>query len=314
MDKIDLHNDLLNYLLADAARTPRDDGLECSIPKMIAGGIRVQVLAAFSLTPTDPRGLERQFHDFQTLRKKSKFRSEQIQFLWAIEDAQQLLGESALGVSIPAKLNHFAQGGCAPAYVSLTWMHANEFGGGDRTSIGISPKGKELLDILSDMNVSVDLSHASDALARDIIEYREQSNHTNGVLISHTCFRGVHNVPRNVSDDVARYVASKDGLIGLSFSKRQLGIAKELNVRAHYEYAVSLHEEFRDVLCLGGDLYHEADVPAAYRSGESSFYPELATSADYQNLNNFDRSFLYGNAFDYLVRHGALAPNTMPRA
>lgn len=307
MDKIDLHNDLLNYLLIDSQRTPYDEGLKCSISQMIKGEIRTQILAAFSLTPSDPRSLSIQFARYLKLRSCRESLAKQIQFLWAIEDAQQLTGDSPLGKTVEDKIQNFLRSNNAPVYVSLTWIHENEFGGGDRTNVGLKPQGSQLLEALAATNTTIDLSHASDRLAYDIINYREKKGHQNGLIISHTNFRSVHNVPRNVSDEIARYILKVNGLIGLSFSKSQLGIRDRLNTEEHFGYALSLDKKFEEVLCLGGDIYHQEDVPQALRKATSNFYPELSQSGDYITLNALSPNFLFANAHRYLKRNNFIA-------
>ena len=261
MKKIDLHNDLLYYLANKPQRTPYDDGLECSIPQMILGEIAIQILAIFQGPTEDSEQLFKQYRKFKDIQSAEEVKTGAIAFYPAIEGAEQLLYPSPLGTSINQTLSQLVASDAKPIYVSLTWLYENSFGGGDRTTIGLKNKGKELLRMLSDYNIAVDLSHASDELASDIIEFREANKFQNGLLVSHTNFRALHSTQRNVSDDVARYVAKTNGVLGLSFSRMQIGLDNPLDIPKQLDHARSLSNEVSNAMCLGGDLFHQGDLP-----------------------------------------------------
>src|SRR5690349_21373188 len=46
----DLHGDLLCYLAGDVQRTANDEVVRCSIPQLIAGNVKFQVLPVFTMT------------------------------------------------------------------------------------------------------------------------------------------------------------------------------------------------------------------------------------------------------------------------
>jgi membrane dipeptidase len=307
MKKIDLHNDLLHYVSYRPNRTAYDPWLECSIPYMLQGGIAIQVLAMFAGPDERPGQLYKQYKIFKDLKETEEAQSGRIDFQLAIEGAEQLLSESPLGATPDQTLRQLIQFGVKPIYVSLTWLHENSFGGGDRSKIGLKMKGRELLRVLNQYDVSIDLSHASDELAHDIIEFREANHLTNGILVSHTTFRGLNPIIRNVSDDVARYVASVGGVIGLSLSRSQIGINNSVDISKQIQYAGLLSNEVSRSLCLGGDLFHQEDVPEKYRIKGGSFAPELCTAGQYTNLENLGKDFVYENAARFLRRYGVQA-------
>ena len=235
-----------------------------------------------------------------------------IAFYLAIEGAEQLLYPSPLGASITQTLSQLVASDAKPVYVSLTWLFENSFGGGDRTTIGLKEKGKELLRMLSDYNIAVYLSHASYELASDIIEFRESNNFKNGLLVSHTNFRALHSIQRNVSDDVARYVAKAKGVLGLSFSRMQIGVDNHFDIPKQLEYARSLSNEVSSAMCLGGDLFHQNDLPESYRIKGGSFPPELSTAGDYSKLNLLGPDVLYNNVAMFLSQFGLINVPALP--
>ncbi|KAJ7128954.1 membrane dipeptidase-domain-containing protein [Mycena crocata] len=71
---------------------------------------------------------------------------------------------------------------------------------------GLSPLGLRLIDEMNRLGVLVDLSHTSDDTARQALKYSKAP-----VIWSHSSARAVHDVPRNVPDDVLQLVGTGEG-------------------------------------------------------------------------------------------------------
>ncbi|MHA3047827.1 membrane dipeptidase [Riemerella anatipestifer] len=56
-------------------------------------------------------------------------------------------------------------------YLSLIHNSENRFGGGNNTCIGLKEDGEILIDYLAYKNIAIDLSHTSDKLAYDIVNF-----------------------------------------------------------------------------------------------------------------------------------------------
>jgi membrane dipeptidase len=76
---------------------------------------------------------------------------------------------------------------------------------------GLSPKGKEAVAEANRLGIVIDVSHASDDVLRQTVALSKAP-----IILSHSGMRAIHNHPRNVSDEDARLVASKGGVIQLN--------------------------------------------------------------------------------------------------
>jgi membrane dipeptidase len=121
-----------------------------------------------------------------------------------------LEGVEALGGD--AVLAH-AYWGLGVRMAGLTWNHRNAFADGlgvddDR---GLTREGGELVDLLAELGVMLDLSHASPRTFVDVLARAPEAV----VLVSHAGCRAVCETPRNLSDDQLRAIAERGGVIGM---------------------------------------------------------------------------------------------------
>jgi membrane dipeptidase len=75
-----------------------------------------------------------------------------------------------------------------------------------------SPFGYRLIDEMNRLGILVDLSHTSDATAAQAFDYSRAP-----VIWSHSSARAIHDVPRNVPDNIIQLLGTgqgkKDGII-----------------------------------------------------------------------------------------------------
>lgn len=283
----DLHCDLLSYLAGSSSppTTPRsayDTISRASIPALESGGVRGQVLAVYAPTARwSVRSGMRQIKIFQELpnRYPEAFSAGKIQTFLAIENASAIFQEEEPFEAGERRLRKLVEIGCKPLYVSLTWNGENRFGGGAHAQkVGLKADGHRLLALLNHHKIAVDLSHTSDRLAVDILNQNPAL-----VLASHSNFRAVHNVPRNLPTEVAQEVILRGGIIGLNFIKPFLGEDETAIIR-HIGFAID--NNLIDGLVLGADFYSEVSVPKSMRAAfKDMFFSNLASAADYTYLH-----------------------------
>jgi len=135
---------------------------------------------------------------------KSAIRDGKIASLLGVEGAHQL------GNSLAVLRQYHALG---VRYVTLTHSCHNAFAdscgylpGTIPLHHGLSPLGRILIQELNRLGVLVDLSHTSDATAAQALKLSRAP-----VIWSHSSARAVHDVPRNVPDDVLALIGEGEG-------------------------------------------------------------------------------------------------------
>ena len=94
----------------------------------------------------------------------------------------------------------------------FTWMRRTMFGDGtweNESKGGLSRLGRLAVREMNRLGIIVDVSHASDRTARDILDATSSP-----VIASHSNARAICDHPRNLTDEVIRAIADRGGIIG----------------------------------------------------------------------------------------------------
>lgn len=293
---IDLHNDLLSYLSEKPGRSPEDLISRSSYSQMSQGGVRLQTLAIFTVTGSKStlQG-QAQVNEYVKLLRNYptffapynsplNFHSPQINILPAIENASSFASESEPFAESLSCLEGYIKQIGPPLYISLTWNHENRFGGGNLSSTGLKEDGKRLLEWMHGKKIAIDMSHTSDKLAYDILDFTLQQGFDIPVIASHSNFRAISAELRNLPDEIAKEIIRRKGLIGLNFFAPFIHKTDPSVIVRHVEYALALGA--KNNLCFGADFFCENDFPDLQEKYQRKvgFYPELGNSSVYQNV------------------------------
>ena len=80
---------------------------------------------------------------------------------------------------------------------------------------GLSEFGKQVIKKVVDLNMIIDMAHASESHMKDVLDLTEPWNTT--VIVSHTGVKSDCNHTRNISEEVARRIAKRNGVMGIAF-------------------------------------------------------------------------------------------------
>jgi membrane dipeptidase len=105
-------------------------------------------------------------------------------------------------------------------YMTLTWSNTNDIGDssgdiGDKNIQhhgGLTPFGREVVTEMNRLGMMVDISHVADSTFYQALELSRAP-----VIASHSSSRALTNAPRNMTDDMLRALAQKDGVAQVNF-------------------------------------------------------------------------------------------------
>lgn len=326
---IDLHCDLLGCCATNPQNHFDSPQTNCSISQLLQGGVKLQTFALATITSPQCQAIGmRQVELYSELIKEGRvgsfkaaqFNAKKLHGIIAIENASTLLGEEeALDFFFTRweKITEIEE----ILYISLTWNQENRFGGGNHSTIGIKEDGKRVLDFIDGKNVAIDLSHTSDTLAHDILTHISQNCLNIPVIASHSNYRAICDIPRNLPDELCQEIFIRNGLIGFNLIRRFIGEdtqSKNHLIDMHIEHALKLGGLHH--IALGSDFYGEfkMDPSACPERTFPTFLPEFSDASKLPALiehieNSFGKDLsnklAHDNVLNYLRKWKNFAAN-----
>lgn len=152
---------------------------------------------------------------------------------------------------------------------TLGWNEQNVLIGSHRTGGGLTDLGRAYMKTCQELGIVVDVSHCSDEGFWDIIK-----NSTKPIVASHSNSRAVHDVSRNLTDDMFRAIMETGGVAGLNLYTDFIGDNATIDTACdHILHWLELDPEGKHI-ALGGDLDGCDALPAGFEGIQS--YPALA--------------------------------------
>jgi len=294
---IDTHCDLLCYLAhAPGADPDHSAEIPCSLPLLQQGGVKLQCCAIYTgATPGSAASALRQAEVYRDLLVTHSDRVCQAdaRFLAGIE-AEARIGlvaalESATGLveadgpiaDALTRLDELIALTGRIAYISLTHHTENRFGGGNFSEgVGLTDDGRRLLDHVAGRRIAIDLSHTSDLLAEGILQHIDRGALDIPVIATHSNFRAVWNHVRNLTDEFAKEIIHRKGLIGINFVRAFIDDDQPERIFEHIRYGFALGAG--DQLCFGADFFDVRGIadPARHpiyhaNAADPTAYPAL---------------------------------------
>ncbi|KAJ3772979.1 membrane dipeptidase-domain-containing protein [Lentinula raphanica] len=204
-------------------------------------------------------------------------------------------GAHQLGNSIATLRQYQALG---VSYVTLTHTCHNAFAdscglapGKAPLHNGLSPLGFSLIDEMNRLGVLVDLSHTSDATAIQALNYSKAP-----VIWSHSSARAIHDVPRNVPDEVLSLIGTesgRDAVVMVNFAPYFVapeGLATVKTVADHVEHIAKVAG--KEHVGIGSDFDGIEIVPAGLE--DVSKYPALIAELHSRGWSKYELAGLTG--------------------
>lgn len=152
---------------------------------------------------------------------------------------------------------------------TLGWNEKNVLIGSHKTGGGLTELGREYVFEAQRLGMLVDVSHCSDEGFWDIMDIT-----TKPIIASHSNSRAVHDISRNLTDDMFRAICKTGGVAGLNMYAAFLGENATLDTACdHIIHFCEVAGSCKHV-ALGGDLDGCDALPAGFAGVQD--YPELA--------------------------------------
>ncbi len=294
---IDLHCDLLAHMLNMAHPDPFNrEGIACSFPALAEGNVKLQVMAIFTATKKGSTALAlRQseifksflsrfpedctlVHDLNTLNEIAT--SSKLGMTAAIENASGFCEEDEpLEIGFD-RLEQIISNTTRILYIGFTHHAENRFGGGNNSGIGLKEDGEKLLQYLNGKKIAVDFSHASDALAQDMLGYISAHDLDIQILASHSNYRTVFDHVRNLPDNLASEIIKRGGLIGVNFLRAFVNNDDPNVLYEHINHGIQLGGSIS--ICFGADYFCTDTHPD--RTRVPFYFDEHADATRYPSI------------------------------
>ena len=181
--------------------------------------------------------------------------------------------------------------------INLCWNYDNALCGAANgpTKSGLTKRGAEYVNKMQELDIVVDLSHASEHTFWDVAEITRRP-----IIAGHSNSKTVCNSPRNLTDEQFKELIRLHGVAGLNLCQDFLndsGKADIDDIIAHAEHFLAMGGE--KAVCLGGDL-DGIDKPPKGITGIES-YGEIYEAMLRRNYSeSLVRDIFYNNLFDVL--------------
>ncbi len=284
----DLHCDTAHLLRAGADLGAGIPNGHLDLPRMRAGGVKLQVFAAYVKADTpETEALEEALSLLDAVDAAvtaaegiSEVRTrEQAEAAW---DSGEIVAikavENGLALqSAPENLDLLCDRGVRILTLThtahLTW--ASSSGPGDAPAWGLTALGEELVRRMEALDILVDVSHTSRATVRHVARMA-----TKPWIASHSCCAALNPNPRNLDDDSLRALAEAGGVMGICFHPSLLD--GHFWAAEHRE-APDLYEEWLRIDKLKGAAWVQATgaVWRAYAQRMAPFAVPLSRVAEH---------------------------------
>lgn len=290
---IDLHCDLLVYLLMNKQAEPESKAFGAGFPFLREGKVALQVMAIYTAVEqaSSRNGMAQSviykdlLNDYTdtVYQADGGFNSlqDKIGMVASLESASGICNEEEPLENAFKNLETIISNVDRLFYISFTHHAENRFGGGNYAEAGLKPDGEALLDYMHDRQIAVDLSHTSDALAHDILAYTYKNGLNVPVMASHSNFREIWDHPRNLTRENAQEIINRGGLIGMNFVRAFVNNDEPDALLDHIKYGFGLSGG-ESSIAFGADYFYTGDFPDSAR--DPYYFPQHEDATKYHGI------------------------------
>jgi membrane dipeptidase len=233
---VDAHVDTLLDIMSPPARptkfpTPRNFSERSvkghvDLPRLLEGGVDLQVFAAY-IQPEYKieRALHRVTQLIDSFYQMLHANQAKMSLFTKVGDVEQAERQGKIAAMLSIEGGEAVEADLSVLRMlyrlgvramTLTWNERNQIADGaaeGRTKGGLTNFGVELISEMNKIGMAVDVSHLSDAGFFDVIETSKRP-----IIASHSNCRALCNHRRNLTDEMIKLLAEKDGVMGMNFA------------------------------------------------------------------------------------------------
>ncbi len=268
----------------------RESG-QVDLPRMEEGGLDAAFFAVYyGQEERTPEGYARAKGNallcLEALHKMAEDYPDQVELAVSPEDAYRLekIGKRAVFIGMEngyqigkdlTLLELYHEKGVR--YLTLCHMQDNDIcdSSTDRLNPednGLSDFGKDVVGECNRLGIMVDVSHISDRSFFDVLRISEAP-----VIASHSCARALCDSPRNLTDEMLKALASKDGVIQVCFVS---SFVKKPEPNPERDKALAAIQEKHQAWKGTRDEAFRAKMRKEYRDVFQKYPTEMATVAE----------------------------------
>ncbi len=256
---IDTHVDTTQRLFDpgfDLATRHHDGGVD--IPRLREGGVGAVFFAVWVPgTVTGPEAVRRALEQIDAIHREVAKHASDLVVARTATEIERAHGEGRIAILIGVEGGHMIDSSLdvlrqfhslGAVYMTLTHMRNTEWADASTDPPrhnGLSEFGKLAIREMNRLGMIVDVSHVSDKTLLDVLDVSVAP-----VFASHSSCRALCDCPRNLTDDLIRAIAAKDGLVQINF---------------HVGF---LSREFADFEAAHPEIGKQIEAEAKKRSGE----------------------------------------------
>jgi len=257
---IDTHVDTTQRLSEPAFHLgSRDSNGALDLPRLREGGVTAVFFAVWVRgTVTGAEAIQQATEQIKSIHRAVARHAGQVVLARTADDIRRAHSQGKIAILIGIEGGHmidssldvlrrFASLGAR--YMTLTHMRNTEWADASTDPPlhdGLSDFGKQVILEMNRLGMIVDVSHASDKTLRDVLHASQAP-----VFASHSSCKAICDTPRNLSDDLMRALAAKNGLMQINF---------------HVGF---LSREFSQFEAAHPEIENEIEAEAKKRSAES---------------------------------------------
>lgn len=247
----DTHVDTPQRLFFDQFDLAKRDPEGCvDIPRLREGGVGAVFFALWvPVEITGAAATRRAWDLLEAVAKQIEIHSSDLTLCTSSKAVREARAENKIAVLLGIEGGHAIDNDLAVLrefhargvrYMTLTHNAATDWADSSNDAPrhnGLTDFGKEVLREMHRLGMLVDISHASDATFYNVLETSRAP-----VIASHSCCRALCNAPRNLSDSMIRALASRGGVIHITFHDGFLS-QEYADARRDSESEIESHEQ-----------------------------------------------------------------------